>query len=264
MSTASTAWAELRQDIEYGRSGDLSLRMDAWIPLGSGPHPAIVIVHGGAWVAGDRIYNVQPLFKPLQEAGFAWFSISYTLASNVLLFGAGVDDVRAAVDHIRAHAAEYKIDPARIALMGESAGAQLASMAALRGAPVSAVVAMYSPSDLVGLAQTSTLVPEQIRQSVRGTPFADFVLTRLRTLSPIEHVNGNRLPPFLLIHGTADTVVPYEQSLRMCERLRSAGGSCELYTVKGGTHGMRNWERSSALSGYRSHLIDWLRKELHA
>ena len=125
------ARAESRQDVEYSRVGETSLRMDVHTPAGPGPFPAVVIVHGGGWVTGDRRNNVAPLFKPLEDAEFAWFSISYRLAGNMFLFGDAVADVIEAVKHVRSHAAEYRIDPERVALVGESAGAQLASMAAL-------------------------------------------------------------------------------------------------------------------------------------
>ncbi len=135
---------QLREDIEYSRPGGVSLRMDAHIPEGHGPFPAVIIVHGGAWVSGDRRANVHPLFQPLQDAGFAWFSISYRLATDIAQFGAGIVDVEEAVRYVKQHAAEYNIDPDRIALVGESAGAQLASMAAL--APGTGVKAVGRPS----------------------------------------------------------------------------------------------------------------------
>src|SRR5271167_2986777 len=72
------------KDVEYGRAGKYSLRLDAQIPDGNGPFAAVILVHGGAWVAGDRTNNVQALFQPLSDAGFAWFSISYRLAGDVI------------------------------------------------------------------------------------------------------------------------------------------------------------------------------------
>ena len=73
MTTAYAAEGELRQDVEYGRAGDEVLQMDAWIPNGPGPFPAAIIVHGGAWVAGDRRANVQPLFRPPRMPGSRGF-----------------------------------------------------------------------------------------------------------------------------------------------------------------------------------------------
>lgn len=145
------------RDIEYGRAGKISLRMDAKIPVGKGPFAAVILVHGGAWVAGNRVRNVQPLLQPLADAGFAWFSISYRLAADIarnpvgaaIQMGAAEHDVKRAVEFVKEHAAEYRVNANRIALMGESAGGQLASMAALRPdseRAVQGVVAFYTPS----------------------------------------------------------------------------------------------------------------------
>lgn len=87
---------------------------------------------------GDRALSVAPLFQPLEEAGFAWFSISYRFATDLMLFGAAVDDVQQAIEHVRQHAREYNIDPSGLALVGESAGAHLSALAAMkpgRGSP---------------------------------------------------------------------------------------------------------------------------------
>src|SRR5438270_8979650 len=112
----------MRRDIEYARSGDVRLALDSAIPETPGPHPAVIVVHGGAWVRGDRRTDVAPLLQPLSDAGFAWFSISYRLMSDITQFGTAVEDVEAAIRFVKSHAAEYRIDPDRIALVGESAG----------------------------------------------------------------------------------------------------------------------------------------------
>lgn len=254
-------------DIEYARVNGISLRMDATIPAGAEKSPSVIIVHGGAWVAGDRRYNVQPLFQPLTEAGFAWFSISYRLAADVSQFGAAISDVQEAIRFVKSHAAEYHIDPDKIAIVGESAGGQLAAMAVLRGGPdtsVKAVVALYTPSDLVTLAKTSTYIPASVRDSVRGTPWEGLMLAGLAQLSPINNVRSG-MPPFLFIHGRADALVPFAQSREMCSRMRQAGASCEVYPVEGGGHGIRWWESSPKLAtAYKHKMIEWLRQELGA
>lgn len=178
----------------------MSLRLDASLPSRTEPVPAVIIVHGGGWVRGDRRIDVQPLFKPLSDAEFAWFSISYRLAADVTQFGLAVDDVEQAVRFVKAHAAEYKVDPNRIALIGESAGGQLAAIAALRAGPdasVRAVVALSTPTDLVSLFQDSAFIPAQIRNGVRGTPWESLLLAGLSQLSPIENVRGDMPPSFL-------------------------------------------------------------------
>ncbi len=248
-------------DVEYGRAGGRSLRLDASIPAGPGPHPFAIIVHGGGWVAGDRRRNVEPLFPTLASADFAWFSISYTLAGDISQFGSAVDDVEQAVRFVLARTSEYGLDPGRMVLMGESAGGQLAAMAALRNpAPhVSAVVAFYTPFDLEHLVGSSPFGGYLARAFPGAGPTGN-IGARLRALSPLRHIRPS-MPPFLLIHGTDDPVVPFDQSKTMCRAIRDSGGVCDLISVRGGGHGVRWWE-SAGLTGYKRLMMDWLRKQL--
>ena len=258
-------------DIEYGRAGKHSLRLDLHIPDGTGPFAAVILVHGGAWVAGDRINSVQPLFQPLSEAGFAWFSISYRLAGDVvrnpigaaLQLGTAENDVRQAVAFVKQHASDYRVNPNKIALIGESAGGQLACMAALRPAPggaVQGVVAFYTPSDLASLVRTSNMIPDDVRDAVKGTLIDDALMVGLTEFSPINYVSATA-PPFLLIHGTDDTVVPIAQSERFCDKLRTAAVGCELYRVEGGGHGIRGWQ-TARLTNYKASMVRWLQQVL--
>jgi acetyl esterase len=266
--------SQLRENIEYGQAGGASLRLDARIPDGTGPYPAAIIVHGGAWVAGDRRVSVLPLFQPLSDARIATFSISYRLAgpgpdgfkmsndvAQILTLGTAIDDVRQAVTFVKSRAAEFRVDPERVVLIGESAGAQLASMAALRpgtkGA-VRGVVAFYCPSDLVKFVQTSVWIPDNIRRALKGSPLETLLFAGLRDLSPVTWVSQGA-PPFLLIHGTADTLVPFDQSTAFCDRLHEAGARCDLYPVAGGHHGLRRWE-SVGLTDYKEQMIRWLQR----
>lgn len=246
------------RDLAYAESLAGSLRFDASLPAGDGLAPAVIIVHGGGWVRGDRRTNVEPLFQPLSDAGFAWFSISYSLAANPLEVGTAVTDVEAAIRFIRAHAAEYRIDPDRIALIGESAGGQLASMAALgRDSGIKAVVAFYTPTDMVALARTSPLIPDGIRKQMTGTVWASLILARLGQMSPVQAIHKN-MPPFLLIHGDQDPMVPLSQSTAMCEQMNTVGVACRLITVPGAGHGLRRWEPAA----YQREMVNWLRERL--
>jgi len=265
MSTVAAA-AEIRTDIEYSRAGGMSLRLDASVPEGSGPFPAAVIVHGGGWIRGDKKIDPAPLFKPLSDAGIAWFSINYRLASDPIQFGVAINDVEAAIRFVKANAAEYRIDPDRIALIGESAGGQLAGMAALNNAPgtsVKAAVLLYAPTDLVSLLNSaSELIPSSILDKLKDTPLESLLLARLAQLSPISHVRAG-MPPFLMIHGTADPLVPFEQSRAMCIRMQSVGAGCDLFRVPGAGHGMRRWEGNPAMSEpYKKEMIRWLLEQL--
>jgi alpha-L-fucosidase 2 len=182
-----------------------------------------------------------------------------------LHFGVAVDDVEGAIRFVKAHAAEYRVDPDRISLIGESAGGQLASMAALNRAPgtaVKAVVAIYAPTDLVSLLKSSTLIPAQIRDTLQGTPFEGLLMARLAQLSPIEKVRAG-MPPFLMIHGTADPLVPFAQSVAMCNKMQSVGAPCELFKVPGGGHGIRRWESDPAIAQlYKQKMVRWLQEQL--
>ncbi len=275
LTAAALLQARSIQDVEYAQAPGQALRLDGYIPDGPGPYPAAVIVHGGAWVTGDKSRSVRPLFQPLADGGVAWFSINYRLARGsdptslisleglASLTGAS-DDVRNAVEYVRAHATELNVDPNRIVLIGESAGAQLASMAALRpspGKPVQAVVAFYSPSDLVKLVDTSARIPELLRRAIKGSPLETMLMTGLKQLSPQTWVTKDA-PPFLMIHGTADMLVPYEQSEGMCGALRGSGSNCELIAVNGAGHGMNFWEGQPPMMAYKTQMMTWVKDHL--
>ena len=252
-------------DIEYSRVAGAPLMLDAAIPRGTGPFPAVIIVHGGGWVRGDRRVDVQPLFQPLMEAGFAWFSISYRLMTDITQFGDAVQDVEAAIRFVKSHAAEYRVNSSRIALIGESAGGQLAAMAAMASSPelrVRAVVALYAPTDLLSLAQGSKYVPQWVHDNLQGGPLSRIIAERLKQFSPIEHVQRDT-PPFLLIHGTADPLVPFAQSKAMCDRMKDVGACCALYAVAGAGHGIRRWESSPQIAEpYKREMVRWIREQL--
>src|ERR1700683_1186511 len=106
---------EVIPDVEYTRPGGVSVKLDAHIPPGNGPFPAVILVHGGGWSEGDKTGKfIQPLFCPLDQPGFVWFSINYRLAPQ-FAFPAPAEDLEAAVRFVKQHAQEYKVNPARIA-----------------------------------------------------------------------------------------------------------------------------------------------------
>src|SRR5690349_23516314 len=115
--------------VEYGRPGGHVLLLDLHVPDGQGPFPAAILVHGGGFDAGSRATNMSPTFQPLADAGFAWFSIDYRMAPE-FRFPEARADMDAAIAWVKANAATYKVDPAKIVIAGESAGGFLVNYAA--------------------------------------------------------------------------------------------------------------------------------------
>jgi acetyl esterase len=255
---ATAPAAETLRGVEYSRPGGQPLLFDAQIPDGAGPFPAAILVHGGGWIRGDRRTEMEPLFQPLTRARIAWFSIDYRLAKDPISFGVAIRDVEAAVEFLVEHAAEYNIDPAHIALVGESAGGHLAAMAALKpDLPVKTVVALYAPTNLASLFQNVGLIPDAVRENINSGFWGNIIVARLSQLSPVDHLHRN-MPPFLLIHGTHDPLVPFQQSRDMCARMKALGNTCEVYPVDGGGHGMRQWKSAA----YQNEIVRWLNSHL--
>jgi acetyl esterase len=261
---ATAAAADWRTDIEYANRGGESLTLDASIPDGKGPYPAVIIVHGGGFTQGNKGSFVTPLFPVFTNAGFVWFTINYRLAPKSH-FPAPIEDAEDAVRWVKAHAAEYKVDPNRTALLGESAGGHIvAYIAATSGSKLGlkGVVPFYAPHDLYYEAMNQPQAQKTLRAFVgTGEEMNPAVIELLKQASPYYHVQKN-MPSMLLIHGTADDLVAYEQSVRMLDKLRSAGVTAELYTVKDGNHGMGSWEQIPGGNAYKQYLVTWLRKTL--
>ncbi len=263
---AGSAFAGLTTDIEFAKAGDVSLTLDASIPEGPGPFPAVIIVHGGGWRNGDKQTFVKPLFEPLTKAGFAWFTINYRLAP-AYRFPAPVEDVENAIRYVQSHAREYKVDLKRLALTGESAGGHLVSFVGARdGAKLKlrAVVPFYAPNDLEAMI-TGPDKTEGGGPAIRGllnfTEPDAAAIRKLREASPVTYVKKG-MPPFLLIHGTKDMTVPFRQATLMCDKIKQAGSSCELFPVEGGAHGVGNWERDPSLQEYKVRMVQWLKQTM--
>jgi len=260
---AAPAAIVAKANVVYAQASGKPLKLDLCLPDGPGPYAAVILVHGGGWTAGDKLGDTKPLLAPLTQAGFAWFSINYRLAPRDR-YPACLDDVYTAVRWVKAHAAEYQVDPERICLLGESAGGQLVEMAAVQGGPdtrVAAIVSMYGPSDLVAQTIARGGLHSDLTSLFGCTKWDTQTIATLRAASPLNFVHAG-LPPFLLMHGTADTIVPYEQSVALSARLKAVGVSCDLVTIPGGKHAMGIWNKVAP--GYKAEMVSWLRKTLTA
>ncbi len=264
--TASASGAEpnipgLKPDVEFAKVGDVSLTLDAFVPEGGGPFPTCILVHGGGFMRGNKQSYIKPLFEPLSKAGFTWFTINYRLAP-AHRWPACAEDVETAIRWVKAHAKEYKVDPSRIALIGESAGGHLVSYVGTRATPetrVAAVVPFYAPHDLELQVRHRNMLGDSMTALLGLTELNDAAWKRLKEVSPSTYVHAG-MPPFLLIHGDQDPTVPPEQSVRFQEKIKALGNTCDLLTIPGGIHGMGAWDKLN--SDYREQLVAWLQKEL--
>ncbi|HEX2854067.1 MAG TPA: alpha/beta hydrolase [Opitutaceae bacterium] len=262
--------AEIRRDIEYGSEGGERLLLDVNVPEGTGPFPIAILVHGGGWTGGDKSggakpndgADITPWFAPLTAAKFTWFSINYRLAPQHR-WPAQFEDVKTAIRWVKAHGAEFKGDPARIAIFGHSSGGHLVTLAATEKNPdvrVQAVVGFAAVTDLEadlerrggvsGVLKSFFGRVEEMNPESRAT---------LRELSPINHVHAG-IPPVLLVHGDADKSVPLAQSLAFQSRLKGAGVPCDLIVLPGAPHRLTEWEKSDPDHAHR--WIDWLQRTL--
>ncbi len=245
----------LWKDVAYSRPGGRDLLMDAYVPDGKGPFPAVIIVHGGGWEAGDKITYVSPVFAPLAQAGFAWFSIDYRLTPYVHV-PEQLEDVRNAVRFVRLHAGWFHVDPNRIALLGESASghlvAQLASMPCA-GCEVQAVVSFY------GVYNFERWKNDPDFKRMLPRMFEDQSAATLRRYSPLFHASA-RLPPILIVQGTGDELYPGTEEY--ARRLGGVHARHDLILVEKAPHGMENWEGHPEWMFYKARMVKWLEENL--
>jgi alpha-L-fucosidase 2 len=251
-----------RFDIAYGTNGGEKLLLDAHVPAGAGTFPVVLIIHGGGWMAGDREKDIVPVFAPV-ATNFTWFTISYRLAPTNR-WPACFEDVQTAIRWVKAHAAEFKGDPARIALLGYSAGGQLAALAGTHpdaDTKVQAVVLFAPPTDLVAdNERRGGLTPSM--KALFGfdtTNITDNVRVILRENSPLTYVKAG-LPPFLIVQGDEDKTVPIGQSRAFQEKLKATGNVCDLITIPGGQHRIDRWTKLDP--DWQTRVYDWLQKHL--
>ena len=273
---AALAPAADQKDVEFTSAGGHPVLLDLHVPEGAGPFPAAILIHGGGFDGGSRSTNCRPLFQPLADAGFAWFSIDYRLAPQAH-FPEAIEDVYTAIRWVKSNAAKYHVDTTKIAIIGESAGGFLVNYAGTHepaDARVRAVVDFYGPVDYAKLSLERKAHPERFnmtsinKHAANGAGIHFFGvdqldeagIAKLNSFAPIRAVHKG-MPPFLCIHGTKDDQVPYDQSPAMCEAMHKAGVACELITIEGGGHGMSSWH-APEMQHYKPEMIAWLKQTL--
>jgi acetyl esterase/lipase len=230
-------------EVTYGQvPGFRPLVLDVWVPPAPSPPPVVVWVHGGGWREGDRRWlpptmGPESLFTKVVDAGLALVTVDYRLSGEAP-FPAPLHDVQAAIGYVRRHASAFGVDAGRIGIGGESAGAHLAALAAFTPGPlegslaagssrVDCAVLWYGFFDARGIPLTG----DDVLLAMLGGPEPE----RAERASPITYVDADA-PPVLLLHGVADTVVPFAQSARLHDALVAAGVPSELVAVPGAEH----------------------------
>lgn len=201
---------------------------DLRLPAGDGPHPLLVVVHGGYWKAVYNLIHTGHLCRALAEAGIATWNVEYRRVGDV---GGGwpgtLDDVRRSLEFVEELASRHPVGVDRVAILGHSAGGHLA-LCAGRDAPLRGIVAVAAVTDLEAASRRGA-GGGAVDALLGGSP--DDVPERYAATSPIRLLPLGR--PHVLVHGTADAVVPYADSRAYAE---AAAGEAELVTLEGAGH----------------------------
>jgi len=253
-------------------------RLDVYLPAtGNGPFPLVIWVHGGGWRNGDKALEAAAPQRRVLAAGYALASVGYRL-SSVALWPAQIHDVKAAVRHLRANAAQYFVDTARFGAWGSSAGGHLVSLlgtsggnSTLEGASlgnaayssrVKAVVDWFGPIDFnqmdpmlaaIGCHAPGSVVhggPNSPEAQLLGAPIGQ-VPALVAQANPVTYVTPDD-PPFFIQHGTADCSVPRGQSEHFRAVLAGAGGigagNVSLSLITGAGHGGAQFQTTANIN----------------
>lgn len=243
--------ARVLRDIAYVANGHERQRLDLYLPKEGTNLPLIINIHGGAFKMGSKEQGVP--MEYLAE-GYAVASINYRLSQHAK-FPAQIEDCKAAVRWLRAHAREYGLDPNRFASWGASAGGYLAAMLGTTGdtrefdvganleqsSGVQAVVDYFGPTDF--LQMDAHRLPNGMIHDAVDSPESELIggaiqenKAKVTRANPITYITS-KTPPFLICHGDQDPLVPHHQSELLAAALKEAGVPVTFYTVKGAGHG---------------------------
>ncbi len=228
---------DLHQKVVYVRQGEQELHLDAFVPKADGKHPAVLVIHGGAWRSGNR-WQLRFYADRLAKQGFACFAIDYRLAPKHK-WPAQIEDCRAAVRWVRKNAAKYRVDPARIGAIGYSAGGHLASLLATTGE------AGNGEDEIDTRIQVAAAggAPTDFRVFPDNGKWAEFLMggdlkevpEKFKSASSAAFVDQND-PPLFFYNGTADKLVPLRWTESCFNALKDAGVRTEMYRIEGAGH----------------------------
>jgi acetyl esterase/lipase len=244
------------RDLTYVENGHERQKLDLYLPeKADGPLPLIIWIHGGGWQNGSK-EGCPPARQGFLERGYAVASLNYRLSGHAV-FPAQIEDCKAGVRWLRAHAKEYGIDPDRFGVWGSSAGGHLVALLGTSGdekafdvgpnlevsSRVQAVCDYFGPTDLTRMDER-TAPGARMRHNDPASPESALLggsvqenKEKAARASPLTYVTTNALPPFLIVHGDSDPVVSFYQSELLFEALKKAGGSVHLHRIRGAGHG---------------------------
>lgn len=254
------------RDIAYVADGHERQKLDLFVPPGAtNPLPLIIWIHGGAWKAGSK--DNCPALRYL-ERGYAVASVNYRLSQHAT-FPAQIEDCKAAVRWLRAHAAEHHLDPERFAAWGSSAGGHLVALLGTSGgvnefetgenlkfsSRVQAVVDWFGPTDFT-LMSKYALPNGPFDHDAADSPESQLIggavqqnKAKAAKASPLTYVTRDD-PTFFIMHGNKDNLVPYQQSEMLRDALQKAGVPVTLKIIEGAGHGFGGPEIDQAVAEF--------------
>lgn len=221
-------------DLVYSSQHGRPLLADLYLPEEPPrPLPVVLYLHSGGWLRGDR-RTCPDLARFFAERGIAMLSIDYRL-SDEAIFPAALDDVFAAIEWVRSEGPSHGLDPEHLGIWGASAGGHLASLAVLSEpeTKVRCVVAAYPPVDFYQLPERA-FAADSYESRFLGAPIRE-VPELVAKANPVTYARPGA-PPFLIVHGRNDKLVPLNQSELLYEALRAHGNQVTLSVIDGLNH----------------------------
>ncbi len=246
------AGVKAHRDLVYVEGGHEWNKLDLYLPeKAEGPLPLIIWVHGGGWQNGSKD-GCPPLRAGYVAQGYAVASINYRLSGHAV-FPAQIDDCKAAIRWLRAHAKEYSLDPQRFGVWGSSAGGHLVALIGTSGdvnetdvgpnmdqsSGVQAVCDYYGPTDFTVFVTTPGYESHATDASPEAKLIGGAVMQnkdKAARVNPITYVSKGD-PPFLIVHGDKDPTVPINQSQLLFDALKKSEVSVHFHTIHGAGHG---------------------------
>jgi len=223
----------ITSDVTYTTGAQGPLKADVYIPLAPGLHPGIVFIHGGGWVSGNRSQMIK-VIKAMADAGYVGFTIDYDLGKST--FPGSLNESLAAVRFFRAHAAEYHLDPFRIAVAGSSAGGELAALVGLsQGDTASHVEAALIFNGALDLTMPDPKATQPTDVTIYLGGQCEAMMEACKAASPQYQIHAGA-PPFYVGHGDQDQSVPFAQAVAFTDALKKEGVAVEFFQANGGKH----------------------------